>query len=58
GITAFEEALKNNKIKYELYIYEGAQHAFHNDTAPTRYNETAAKLAWGRTIDFFDKHLD
>jgi carboxymethylenebutenolidase len=58
GIGAYEEALKNNNIKYELYIYEGAQHAFHNDTAPTRYNETAAKLAWGRTIDFFDKHLD
>ncbi|MEO7924433.1 MAG: dienelactone hydrolase family protein [Chitinophagaceae bacterium] len=58
GIPAFEEALKNNKIKYELYMYEGAQHAFHNDTAPTRYNEAAAKLAWQRTIDFFEKHLD
>jgi carboxymethylenebutenolidase len=57
GIAAYEEALKNNKITYELYVYEGAQHAFHNDTAPTRYNETAAKLAWGRTIDFFNKHL-
>lgn len=57
GIPAFEEALKNNKVKYELYIYEGAQHAFHNDTAPTRYNEAAAKLAWQRTIEFFGKHL-
>ena len=45
GIPAFEEALKKNNITYELYIYEGAQHAFHNDTAPTRYNEAAAKLA-------------
>lgn len=57
GIAAYEEALKSNKITYELYVYEGAQHAFHNDTAPTRYNEAAAKLAWGRTIDFFNKHL-
>jgi len=57
GIPAYEEALKKNNIPYELYIYEGANHAFHNDTAPTRYNETAAKLAWQRTIDFFNKYL-
>ncbi len=57
GIATYEEALKNNKITYELYMYEGAQHAFHNDTAPTRYNETAAKLAWQRTIEFFGKYL-
>lgn len=57
GIPAFEEALKKNNIKYELYMYEGANHAFHNDTAPTRYNEAAAKLAWGRTIEFFKKVL-
>lgn len=57
GIPAYEEALKTNKITYELYMYEGANHAFHNDTAPTRYNEAAAKLAWGRTIDFFGKYV-
>lgn len=57
GIPAYEEALKANKINYELYMYEGAQHAFHNDTAPTRYNEAAAKLAWGRTLEFFGKHV-
>ncbi|HMK27032.1 MAG TPA: dienelactone hydrolase family protein, partial [Chitinophagaceae bacterium] len=57
GIPAFEEALKKNNIVYELYIYEGANHAFHNDTAPTRYNEAAAKLAWQRTIEFFGKYL-
>jgi carboxymethylenebutenolidase len=57
GIPAFEEALKKNNKPYELYIYEGVNHAFHNDTAPTRYNEAAAKLAWQRTIDFFKKHL-
>lgn len=57
GIAAYEEALKNNKITYELYMYAGAQHAFHNDTAPSRYNEAAAKLAWQRTLDFFKKYL-
>lgn len=57
GIPAYEQALKENKIPYEIYIYEGANHAFHNDTAPTRYNEAAAKLAWKRTIDFFKKYL-
>lgn len=57
GISAYEEALKNNKVTYELYMYEGAQHAFHNDTAPTRYNEAAAKLAWERSVAFFTKYL-
>jgi carboxymethylenebutenolidase len=57
GIPAFEEALKKNNKTYELYMYDGVNHAFHNDTAPTRYNEAAAKLAWQRTIEFFKKHL-
>jgi carboxymethylenebutenolidase len=57
GIPAYEEALKKAGIHYEIYIYEGANHAFHNDTAPTRYNEAAAKLAWQRTIEFFGKYL-
>jgi carboxymethylenebutenolidase len=57
GIPAYEEALKKNNVQYELYMYEGANHAFHNDTAPTRYNEAAAKLAWGRTIEFFKKYV-
>lgn len=57
GIAAYEEALKKNNISYELFMYPGAQHAFHNDTAPSRYNEAAAKLAWQRTLDFFAKHL-
>lgn len=57
GIPAYEEALKKNNVKYELHMYEGANHAFHNDTAPTRYNEAAAKLAWGRTIEFFKKYV-
>lgn len=57
GIPAFEEALKKAGTSYELFIYEGAQHAFNNDTAPTRYNEAAARLAWSRTVAFFKKHL-
>jgi carboxymethylenebutenolidase len=57
GIPAYEEALKKANVKYELYTYDGAQHAFHNDTAPTRYHEASAKLAWERTIAFFQKNL-
>jgi carboxymethylenebutenolidase len=57
GISAYEEALKTSKVNYELFNYAGAQHAFHNDTAPTRYNEAAAKLAWGRSMDLFKKLL-
>lgn len=57
GIKDYEEALKANKVNYELYMYEGVNHAFHNDTAPTRYNEAAARLAWQRTLEFFTKWL-
>ncbi len=57
GIPAYEEALKKNHVTYELYMYEGAQHAFHNDTAGARYNEEAAKTAWKRTLEFFGKYL-
>ena len=57
GIPAYEEALKKNNIKYELYIYEGVNHAFHNDTSAARYNEAAAKLAWERTLAFFQKNI-
>lgn len=57
GIAAYEEALKNAGVQYETFMYEGVQHAFNNDTAPTRYNETAAKLAWSRTMAFFKEKL-
>jgi carboxymethylenebutenolidase len=57
GIPAYEAALKANNKTYELYIYPGVQHAFHNDTSAARYNEAAAKLAWQRTLDFFEKYL-
>ncbi len=55
GIPAYEEALKKAGVQYELYIYEGAQHAFNNDTAPTRYNAAAAKLAWERSLKFLER---
>jgi carboxymethylenebutenolidase len=57
GIPAFEEALKKNNKEYQIFIYEGASHAFNNDSNPERYNEQAAKLAWGRTIAFFKEKL-
>ncbi len=56
GWPPFEEALKANHVTYTPYIYEGANHGFHNDTTP-RYDEPAAKLAWQRTLDFFNKYL-
>lgn len=57
GIPAYEEALKKAGVKYELYVYEGANHAFNNDTAPTRYNETAAKQAWERMMRLFGETI-
>ncbi len=57
GIPTYEAALKENKIDYKLFIYEGVNHAFNNDTSPTRYNEVAAKLAWERTLELFQKKL-
>jgi carboxymethylenebutenolidase len=56
GWPAYEAALKANNKKYQVYFYEGCDHGFHNDTTP-RYNEAAAKLAWQRTIDFFNQNL-
>jgi carboxymethylenebutenolidase len=56
GWPAYEEALKANHITYTMHMYEGANHGFHNDTTP-RYDEAAAKLAWQRTLDFFNKYL-
>jgi carboxymethylenebutenolidase len=56
GWPAYEAALKANKVAYTMHMYEGANHGFHNDTTP-RYDEAAAKLAWTRTLEFFNKHL-
>jgi len=56
GWPAFEQALRTNNLTYQEYVYEGANHGFHNDTTP-RYDEAAAKLAWQRSVDFFSKYL-
>ena len=54
---AYDEALKANKVPHEGYVYPGAVHGFNNDATPERYNEAAAKLAWQRTIDWFNKYV-
>ena len=56
GWPAYEEALKANNVRYAAHIYENTNHGFHNDTTP-RYDEAAAKLAWKRTLEFFNQHL-
>jgi carboxymethylenebutenolidase len=56
-VPPFEAALKAAGKTYTLHMYEGAQHAFNNDTAGARYDAAAAKLAWTRTIEFYDKTL-
>jgi carboxymethylenebutenolidase len=56
GWPAYEAALKADHVTYTGYVYEGANHGFHNDTTP-RYDEAAATLAWQRTLDFFNKYL-
>ncbi|MDP2354506.1 MAG: dienelactone hydrolase family protein [Beijerinckiaceae bacterium] len=57
GIDAFRAALEANKTPHEIFVYEGAQHAFNNDTTEARYHKEAADLAWSRTISLFKKTL-
>jgi carboxymethylenebutenolidase len=56
GIAEYEAALKAAGKSFELHMYEGANHAFNNDTNAARYNKDAADLAWGRTVAFLKKH--
>jgi len=56
GWPAYEAALKANNVRYSMHMYDGVNHGFHNDTTP-RYDEAAAKLAWQRTLEFFNQHL-
>ena len=53
----YDKALTAANVPHEGYIYPGAGHGFHNDSAPTRYNEAAAKLAWSRTLAWFNKYV-
>lgn len=57
GIPAFEAALKENNKQYQIFIYDGVNHAFNNDTSEARYDKAAADLAWSRTVEFFKKNL-
>ena len=56
GWPAYEAALKAAGTTYEAYIYEGANHGFHNDSTPP-YDREAADLAWARTLEWFNKYL-
>ena len=57
GIPAFGEALKKAGVAYKIYMYEGANHAFHNDTNAARYDKAAGQLAWQRTVEFLKEKL-
>ena len=57
GIPEYEQALKDAGVDYTIHMYEGVNHAFHNDTGAARYDQDAAELAWSRTIEFFKRHL-
>jgi carboxymethylenebutenolidase len=57
GIPAFEEALKAAGKDYQIFVYEGANHAFNNDTSAARYDKAVADLAWSRTMAFFKETL-
>jgi carboxymethylenebutenolidase len=57
GVPDFRKALDTAGVKYELYMYDGVNHAFHNDTSAERYAPEAAKLAWQRSIEFFKRYL-
>lgn len=57
GIPAYEAALKAAGVDYQVFVYDGANHAFNNDTSAARYDAAAAKLAWSRTVAFLKKNL-
>jgi carboxymethylenebutenolidase len=57
GIPAYEAALKQGGKTYEIHVYEGANHAFNNNTNAARYDKAAADLAWNRTVSFLKKNL-
>ena len=58
GIDAYKAALDANGKTYELFVYDGVNHAFNNDTSAARYDKAAADLAWSRTVAFLKKNLD
>jgi len=56
GWPAYEQALKAAGKTYQAYVYPGVNHGFHNDSTP-RYDDAAARLAWDRTLEWFNKYL-
>jgi carboxymethylenebutenolidase len=57
GIDAYKKALEANHKDFQIFVYEGVNHAFNNDTSSARYDKKAADLAWGRTVDFLKEKL-
>ncbi|HYM99781.1 MAG TPA: dienelactone hydrolase family protein, partial [Aestuariivirgaceae bacterium] len=57
GIPGYRKALEDAKIEHQIHVYEGANHAFNNDTSEARYNKEAADLAWSRTVEFLKSAL-
>ena len=57
SIPDFRKALDEHDVAYSVHMYPGTGHGFHNDTSQARYNEAAAKLAWQRSLNFFDHYL-
>jgi carboxymethylenebutenolidase len=57
GVPPYEEALKAAGADYQLFMYDGGKHAFHNDENPDRHHPEHAKTAWKRTMDFLKKTL-
>lgn len=57
GIDAYRKALEEGGKTFEIFVYDGVNHAFNNDTSSARYDKAAADLAWGRTVEFFRKYL-
>jgi carboxymethylenebutenolidase len=57
GIDAYKKALDAAHVEYTVYVYDGVNHAFNNDTSAARYDKKAADLAWGRTVAFLKKNL-
>jgi carboxymethylenebutenolidase len=57
GIDAYKKALEDHGKKFQIYVYDGVNHAFNNDTSAARYDKAAADLAWSRTIEFLKQNL-
>jgi len=57
GIDAYKKALQESGKDFQIFIYDGVNHAFNNDTSSARYDKKAADLAWSRTVEFLKKNL-